>query len=185
MSIRRVRLVALGALALPLVALGADDPPQTITVRGITFDAPKAWASSKPSSQMRLAQLKAPAAKGDAEPAELVLFAFPGGAGGVEANVRRWQQQFQDKDGNPPKIDTEKRKGKNVDVTVVETAGRYVAAVTPGSPETLDKPNFRLLGAIVQTPDVAYFFKMVGPDKTMTDAKPAFDALVKSIKVEE
>ena len=68
-------------------------------------------------------------------------------------------------------------------MTFAETAGRYVAAVTPGSPEKNDKPDWRLLGAIVQTADTGYYFKMVGPEKTMKAAKPAFEAMIKSIAV--
>ena len=183
---RSSRPAALGVVALALAALGADDEkPQTIAARGLTFQAPAAWKSSRPTSQMRLAQLKVDPVAGDKDPAELVVFAFPGGAGSVDANIQRWQQQFQDDSGRPPRITTEKRRGKNVDVTFAEAAGRYVAAVQPGSPEKFDKPNYRLLGAIVQTPEVAYFLKMVGPDKTMTKAKPAFDELIKSIEVEK
>jgi hypothetical protein len=183
---RPLRLAAFGVVALALVALGADEKKtQTISARGLTFQAPASWKSSPPSNTMRLAQFKVDPAEGDKGSAELVVFVFPGGAGSVEANLDRWQQQFQDENGRPPKITTEKRKGKNVDVIFVETAGRYVAAVTPGSREKNDKPNYRLLGAIVQTPGAAYYLKMVGPDKTMTKAKPAFDDLIKSIEVEK
>jgi hypothetical protein len=178
------RGVALGAIAVAVAALGADPPTQTIDAGGLTFQAPSSWKSSRPSSLMRRAQLAVPAAPGDGEPAELVVFAFPGGAGSVQQNVARWQQQFEDPSGNPPKITTETRRGQNVDVTVVECAGRYIAAVQPGSPERFDKPDYRMLAAIVQTPEVAYFLKMVGPDKTVKAAKPAFDDLCKSITVQ-
>ena len=56
---------------------------------------------------------------------------------------------------------------------------------TPGSSKVLDKPNFRLLGAIVQTGTTGYFLKMIGPDKTMIAARPGFDQLIASIKVSE
>ncbi|HEX8198995.1 MAG TPA: hypothetical protein VF590_00805 [Isosphaeraceae bacterium] len=173
----------LGAVAATVVALGADAPPQTIDAGGLTFQAPGSWKSSRPSSFMRRAQLAVPPAQGAGESAELVVFAFPGGAGTVQQNVARWQQQFEDPSGKPPRITSEARRGKNVDVTVVECAGRYVAAVQPGSPERLDKPDYRMLAAIVQTPEVAYFLKMVGPDATVKAAKPAFDDLCKSITV--
>jgi hypothetical protein len=176
--------LALGVLAVVASAFGADAPTKTIEAGGIKFEVPETWKSSPPASQMRLAQLAVGPAKGDSEPAELVIFAFPGGAGSVEANLERWQQQFLDKEGNPPKITTEKRKGANVDVTYAECSGRYVAAMQPGSPKKYDKPNYRLLGAIVQTPQVGYFLKMVGPDATMKEAKPAFDGLIRSIKVD-
>ncbi|HEV3166706.1 MAG TPA: hypothetical protein VGZ22_21955 [Isosphaeraceae bacterium] len=176
-------VMAASIAMLALVCLAADEPKQTIDAKGLSFDVPKTWKSSTPSSSMRAAQLNVDPAEGDTEPAELVLFVFPGGAGGVDANVKRWQEQFKDKDGKPPKVTRETRKGKNTDVTYVEVAGRYVAAVRPGSPQTLNKPDFRLMGAIVETPDSGYFLKMVGPEKTMKAAKPAFDNLIASIRV--
>jgi len=132
---------------------------------------------------MRRAQLSVEPAAGDDAPAELVVFAFPGGGGGVEANVKRWQEQFRDESGRPPKVESKVVKGKNVDVTRVETSGRYVAPVVPGSPETHNKPNYRLLGGIVQAGEIGYFIRMVGPEKTMTSARPAFDELLASITV--
>jgi hypothetical protein len=177
------RRFGLGTIALVVLGLGADAPPQTIDAGGLTFQAPAAWKSTKPSSTMRRAQLKVDPVEGDTDPAELVVFAFPGNAGGVQANLQRWQDQFLDKDGKPPRIESKTVKGKNTDVVRAETAGRYVASKFPGSPEHYDKPDYRLLGAIVMTEDTGYFLRMLGPDRTMVAARPAFDELLGSIKV--
>ena len=176
--------IGLAALLLAATALGADGGKRTIDAGGLTFEVPEAWESQRPASSMRRAQVVVKPAEGDADPAELTVFAFPGGAGTVEANVARWRDQFQDESGKAPPIKSDTRKGKNTDVTFVEVAGRYVAAVMPGAPQRNDKPNYRLLGAIVQTPQAAFFLKMVGPDATMKAAKPAFDELIASMKVE-
>jgi len=181
----RIRGLCLGAIATMWIAIGADAPPQTIDAGGMTFQAPASWKSSKPSSTMRRAQLKVDPAEGDPEPAELVVFAFPGGAGTVEDNVSRWQGQFKDKDGKLPKVESKTIKGKNVEVIRVETGGNFVAPEFPGSPKLMNKPDFHLLGAIVQTPSTGYFFKMIGPDKTMAAAEADFDRLITSIVVEE
>ena len=42
-----------------------------------------------------------------------------------------------------------------------------------------------MLVAIVPTARVAYYLKMVGPDKTMTSLKPTFEALIASLEVKE
>lgn len=160
-----------------------QDKPQTINGGGITFDVPAGWKSSRPASSMRRAQLAIPPAAGDKEAGEVVLFAFPGGAGSVEANIERWAGQFRDSSDAPPKAVTKKEKGKNTDVTRVEVAGRYVAPLMPGSRESVDKPNFKLVGAIVVTPDVSYFLKAVGPEATMKAAAKDFDALIASMKL--
>ena len=179
----QIRNFRLGAIAATLLAIGADAPPQTIDAGGMTFQAPASWKSSKPSMTMRRAQLKVDPAQGDPEAAELVVFAFPGGAGTVEDNVNRWQGQFKDKDGKPPRVERKTIKGKNVEVFRVETGGHFVAPEFPGSPKLMNKPDFHLLGAIVQTPSTGYFLKMIGPDKTMAAAEAGFDSLISSITV--
>jgi len=179
-----VRRFVLGAVAIVLgaPAFGADAPTQTIDVGGLTFQVPGDWKSSPPSSTMRKAELKIAPAEGDKEPAELVVFAFPGGAGSVEANIKRWQSQFKDADGQPPRVESKPVKGKNVDVTRVEIAGHYFPMTFPGQPKQVDRPNYRLLGAIVQTGTMGFFLKMVGPDKTMQAARDDFDQLIASIE---
>lgn len=133
---------------------------------------------------MRRAELTAQPIEGDDYPAELIVFAFPGGAGTVEANIKRWQNLFKDDEGNPPSIETRNVKGKNVEVTRAETHGEYHPAQFGGRPEPVRK-GARLLGAIVMAGDVSYYIRMVGPDKTMKKLTPEFDEMLKSIKVGE
>src|SRR4051812_22924620 len=126
---------ALGGVAALLAAstaFGADEKTQTVDGKGITFEAPPSWKQEPPESEMRRAQLKIKSEKSDDPSAELILFAFPGGAGGVDANVERWQRMFRDKDGNPPKVEVKTLKGKNVDVNRVEMAGNYTPMTFPG-----------------------------------------------------
>jgi hypothetical protein len=178
----KARMVSLLFSGLVVALVGADKPTKTIDAGGLTFKVPDSWKSSPPSSQMRRAEIKVDPIKGDDFAAELVVFAFPGGAGSVEANVQRWRNQFKDKDGNPPKIESKTVKGKNVEVTRVETAGHYFPTRFPGRPAEPDRPEARLLGAIVITDKVGYFLKMVGPDKTMTSIRPEFDAMIETIE---
>jgi len=167
-----------------VTATAADDAPQTIKAGAVSFKAPAAWKSEKPSNGMRVAQVKVPAVAGDAEPAELAVTAFPGGAGGLEANIKRWESQFVDAEKNTPKAKVDQRKGINVDVTRVEVAGRFVAAMMPGQPGKNDKPNYRLLGAIVATKEATYYFKLTGPDKTVLAASKGFDGLIESMTLD-
>ncbi|MCA1686090.1 MAG: hypothetical protein LC745_08920 [Planctomycetia bacterium] len=183
---RLATALGVATLLAAAVASGADDKKtQTIDGRGITFDAPSSWKQESPQSEMRRAQLKVEAAKGDDRGAEVVLFAFPGGGGGVDANVARWQESFSDKDGNPPKVDVKTVKGKNVDVNRVEIAGKYNPKTFPGQKKQEGGENYRLLGAIVLTTENGYFLRMVGPEKTVAGARDDFDKLIASIKVDE
>jgi hypothetical protein len=181
---RRGMGLSLGLVAIAVLSVRADEPKQTIDAKGLTFEAPKAWKSSPPTNQMRRAELKADPIEGDGYPAELIVFAFPGGAGSVEANIERWQKLFTDDQGNPPKIETQKVKGKNVEVVRAETHGDYHPA-SFGGPQQPVRKGARLLGAIVVAGDTGYFLRMVGPDKTMKKLTPDFDEMLKSIKAGE
>jgi hypothetical protein len=174
----------MASLALGLLAIAADDSKQKIDAKGIKFEAPASWKSTPPSSEIRVAVLKADPADGDDYAAELVVTAFRGGAGGVEANIKRWQGMFKDKDGNLPAAETKTVKGKNNEITRVETSGDYHPAQFPGARPEPDRPNARLFGAIVMTDEMGYYLRMVGPNKTMNKLRPDFDALLASIEVE-
>jgi hypothetical protein len=179
---------ALGSLILLLGAaalgLGADAPTQVVDAGGLKFQAPAAWKQAA-ATGMRKAQLKIEPVKGDEEGADLIVFAFPGGAGSVDANVQRWQSTFKDKDGKPPKVDVKTVKGQNVEATRVEIAGHYYPSAFPGQPKQPDRDNYRLLGAIVLTDTNSYFLRLVGPDKTVTAVRPDFDKLISSFKVSD
>jgi hypothetical protein len=182
-----------GAFAFAILALGAalpmaradDAKTQDVDAGGLTFQAPASWKQSPPQTSMRRAQFKIEPAKGDGDPAELVVFGFPGGAGTVDANVARWQEMFRDKDGNPPKVDVKTVKGKNLDVNRVEISGHYFPSQFPGQAKQPDKENYRLLGAIAITEKTGYFFRLVGPDKTVAALRDDFDKMITTIKKAE
>jgi hypothetical protein len=174
------------AVALPASAQdekargkGKAEKTRKVEVEGVSFEVPEGWASKKPSTAMQKEVIEVPAADGDSEPARLVLYVFPGGAGTVEANVERWQNQFKDEDGQAAEAETAKVEGDGVEVTRVEVAGTYKDPFAPGGPNE----DYRLLGAILTTDTAGYFFKMVGPDKTMKGAEAGFDAMIKSLKL--
>jgi hypothetical protein len=180
----RMFLPTFGVLATAFFLMGADEPKQTIDAKGLKFEAPKTWKSTPPTKQSRRAELKVEPTEGDDYPAELIVSAFPGAAGSVEANLERWQNFFKDEDGKSPKIESKKVQAKNVEVTQAETSGHYYPASFGGAKEP-DRPGARLLGVIVTGEKYSYYIRMVGPDKTMKKLKDDFDEMVKSIKLEE
>ncbi len=142
----------------------------------IGYEAPKAWENVPNANTMRKATYKIPRAAGDTEDAELTVSAA---AGGVDANIKRWSSQF----GNA-EAKTEVRKPNGLEVTVVEIKGTFSSGgmgMMMGAPAT-PKEKFMLLGAVVDGPDRQHFFKMTGPEKTVTAAKKDFDAFVASFR---
>lgn len=153
---------------------GGATPPANAAAAGpdeIAWEAPKTWVSVPNTNTMRKATYKIPKVDGDSEDAELTVSAA---AGGVEQNVKRWAGQF----GNAePK--TEQRSPNGLKVTLVEIKGTYASGGMMGAPAT-PKDKFMLLGAVVDGGDRQHFFKMTGPEKTVTAAKKDFDAFVAS-----
>ncbi|WP_337173802.1 hypothetical protein [Paludisphaera sp.] len=170
-------------LGADLHAQEAKTETQTIEARGLKLQVPATWEKVGSTSQMRAAQLKVKPAEGDDYPAEMVVFVFPGGAGGVDDNINRWRNMFKDEDGKAPKMETRKVASKSGEATRCETSGHYHPSRFPGLPAEPDRPGARLLGAILLTDDAGYFIRMVGPDKTMKGLADDFDAMVKSLEV--
>lgn len=150
--------------AAPAAAAGPEE---------IAWDAPSSWQSVPNANTMRKATYKIPKVAGDAEDAELTVTSA---GGGVDANVKRWSGQF----GNA-EAKTEQRKPNGLDVTVVEIKGTYASGGMMGGPAT-PKEGFMLLGAVVEGGDRLHFFKMTGPEKTVSAAKKDFDAFVASFR---
>lgn len=170
----------------PAAAPTSPGPEGKLTVDAgeIAFDIPNAWKSVPPASMMRKAQVAIPKAEGDPEDAEISISFFPGGGGGVDANVSRWLGQFETADGKPVN-DTAKKeqlKAGALEVTLVDIAGTMKASGMPGMGPTEDKKNWHMLGGIVVTPAGPWFFKATGPEKTVVAQRDAFKALLSSVK---
>ena len=151
----------------------------------LTYTAPDGWVSEAPKSRMRLAQYRLPGQEGAGD-AELAVFVFPGTGGSVNANLERWYGQFKQPDGadSGEKADVQKKKVNGLDVTIVYVTGTYLQSASPmmmGGPVN-EVPESAMLAAIVETGKDPWFFKAVGPQKTIDYWRPSFDTFVQSFK---
>ena len=152
-------------------------------VGAVGFKAPAAWKRQSPASTMRRIQYEIPAVPGDREPATFAVFYFGEGEGGrPAANVARWRSQFSE----PPLDFTPEIAGMEVDhlkVTTVHFQGTYREQMAAEAAEA--KKNYAMLGAIIEGPEGPVFFKLTGPRATVLSARPAFDAIVHSLRQAE
>jgi hypothetical protein len=95
----------------------------------------------------------------------------------VDANVQRWSGQFKEK----PTAKRERRTAGGLDVTLVDIRGTYLNPGGRAMESRGEKPDYRLLGAIVEAPGGQVFFKLTGPAATVAAAEAAFDSLLASI----
>lgn len=152
----------------PVEGNGATPPPlaQAPSAEStIAWKVPAKWQVVPNASTMRLATYRVGA---DAE------MAVSQAGGAIDANVERWIAQFGPEAKKNSKVTTKKVAG--LDVTIVEVEGNYGGSMGAGA-----KEGWALLGAIVATPGMPHFFKLLGPAKTVKAARPELDELVSSI----
>ncbi|MBI1899171.1 MAG: hypothetical protein HYS04_21940 [Acidobacteria bacterium] len=167
-------ILALAASAAPAFAAAAG---------GLEWTAPATW-KAQPERPMRAATYAVPRAPGDREDGECAVFYFgPGQGGGVDANIKRWIGQFDAPGGGAADRLAKISRGtvNGLPVTRIDLAGTYKPSGGPMMQAGAPKPGYRLLGAIVEGPQGAVFFKFTGPEKTVAAQKGAFDALLKSV----
>ena len=176
--------LATGYLLLATALLAQAPKGTPGAAAGVKWVAPARWGSEAPRP-MRVATYRIPPAADDSEAGECGVFFFgTGQGGGVDANVKRWVDQFQQPDGKPivvPK--TAKQQISGLSVTTVDVSGTYTGAGGPMGPK-VSKPGYRLLGAIVEAPNGGVFFKLTGPAKTVAAAEKEFQALLRSLRKE-
>jgi len=182
--------VPAGSPSMPQASGGADphagmasDPHAGMAFVSPSFDAQPGWVEETPSSGMRKKQFRLPG-EGDAEDAELAVFHFPGSGGDAESNIARWCGQFAPIDGRPAReaaeVTTEDRDGMRL--TFVDLTGRYVAETTPGSGVRVDKPDTRLLAAVIECSGGPYFVKLVGPADTVEHWKASYQSFLADLR---
>lgn len=150
---------------------GKDDKKkaeETVDVKIADLDlkVPKSWKQSDAPRAMRLATFEIPAAEGDKEKGELAVSSFPGGGGGVDANISRWVGQFS-AEGREAAVHQGKV-GKN-EYFLVNISGTF--GKTSGPPfasKTTPTPGQRMIGVILNMEGKnVYFLKLTGPDATV------------------
>jgi hypothetical protein len=158
-------------------------PDGRSTLGPFSVAVPADWVEKPITSSMRTAHFALPGAAGEAE---LIVYYFgESGAGGVQDNLDRWLGQFQRPDGKPVKdaAKIEKVKYAGQEATVVSVSGRYVTTTMPGGGDPIDKTDQSLVGAIVESPKGPYYFKLVGPKKTVDVQGPKLRAMLASMKL--
>ena len=180
-AMRIPTLLVLSALVCLLVLPHSATAQQS----SLKFTVPAGWIDEERTSSMRVAQYKLPKAATDTEDASLVLYYFgPGQGGSTAANVERWIGQVKQEDGSASR---DKAKEENIEVNglkvvTLDVSGTYVAETAPGSGQFLNKPGYRLRGAVVETPKGSYFLKLVGPEKTVAHWNESFLSYLRSFE---
>ena len=98
--------------------------------------------------------------------------------GGVEANLERWQGQFQPgpNDASPERTTVTV---DGVEATIIELHGTFTDGFRGGEPQA----SWAMLGAIIPTGPANFFLKLTGPQATISDHRDEFRAMVTSARL--
>ena len=147
-------------------------------IGNLLANVPDSWKGIRPSSSLRLMEFRLGLVTDDAT---LAIFKNIGGS--IDDNLERWSGQFgyllSDSEVN---IRTENING--MQVSIISIIGTYTNRMAFSKP-TQPKQNYRLLGAIVDTRDGLYYFKLTGPNTVITGKIEEFTRFIKSLRYDE
>lgn len=150
------------------VGKGEKKAEETVDVKiaDLELKVPKSWKQSDAPRTMRLATFEVPAAQGDKESGELAISSFPGGGGGVDANISRWVGQFA---AEGREVEIHQGKAGENDYFLVNISGTYnKSSGPPFASKTTPTPGQRMIGVILNIKGQnVYFLKLTGPDATV------------------
>ena len=164
-------------------ALAADDAKtgNSITIGpDLTMTVPAEWTRKTPRVRIVEHEFAIPAAQEDKEEGRMTVMAA---GGSVDANVQRWLGQFSQPDGSSTgdKAKVEKKQVAGQEVTLVDVTGTYRDSRGPFAP-AVERPGYRMLGAVIPTSRGTYFVKFYGPQKTVAAHEKPFIKMIEGIE---
>jgi hypothetical protein len=168
------------AICIAVGSLHAQEPPaakgKVLDLGKYKITTPGAWKQQQPKSGIVMYEFASPASEGDKTDGRMTVMAA---GGSVEANIERWYNQFSQPDGGSTKerAKVEKRTIAGREVHLVDLHGTYREQFGAN----VELPNYRMLAAIVVTPEANFFIKFYGPRKTITANEKPFKEMVESL----
>lgn len=152
-----------------------------IRIGELTAMVDEGWIQEAPSSSMRLTQFRLPASEQGIDDAELAIFSSIGGS--VQDNLSRWFDQFSQPDGSDSqeKARVQEFSVNEMSTTIADLTGTFTGGGMPMS-QTVEKKDYRLLAAIVVGASDVYFFKLVGPEKTVERWATSFGEFIGDLR---
>ena len=156
---------------------GTDSSTQA-RFAGFQAPIPASWTLQPEPRQFRAATFVVPA-QGDGDQGELAIFA--GIRGSDEANIDRWEGQFQESTGGPGQAIVDPMPDAPFPTVLVELRGKYQGM---GMPSPRDGMAF--LAAIVRAPGREILhIRLTGPEATVDAAREDWLAFVGGLSIVE
>jgi hypothetical protein len=146
-----------------------------VRVEPLTFTAPATWKRTKPRSSLVQAEFALLHTDKDSADGRLTVSVVNGS---VKDNVDRWKGQFV---GTIDKPKQEERDIHGAKATLVDFTGTFGDQAGMMGP-VVNRPNYRMIAAIIPISDQLYVVKAVGPQQTMAAHVEAITSFVNSLR---
>ena len=152
-----------------------------IRIGELTATVDEGWIQEAPSSSMRLTQFRLPASERGIDDAELAVFSSIGGS--IQDNLSRWFGQFIQPDGSDSKekARVQEFSVNELSITIADLTGTFTGGGMPVS-QPVEKKDYRLLAAIAVGASDVYYFKLVGPEKTVERWATSFGEFIGDLR---
>lgn len=171
-----------GKAEQPAPSASADTMGGPIQLLEYVAQAPPGWRASPPKTSMRLAQFETRPSLQDSVGAQVVVYYFGADEGGsVQANIARWQSQFEAPGGGAARAKVAQLEDTAFPTTLVTLEGAYARSVGMGGDIAAAVPGQMLVAAIAATPRGNIHFQLFGPINTVRAQEKAFLAFVRSL----
>ena len=155
-------------------------------VGNLKFIIPSKWKIEPVESPARGGQWRIPPLRPDGEGGRVFAFYFgPGVGGSPQDNIEAWIGTMFNVDGHPAAEKVKQHQANGLKITQVVLFGTYNQVVSlPGVPPVA-KPNYGLLGAVIENPQGNIYWRFTGPEPLVTANLPLFDKLIDSLKPQD
>ncbi|MDP6907813.1 MAG: hypothetical protein QGG43_03100 [Candidatus Marinimicrobia bacterium] len=148
-------------------------------VKNISYKLPDGWNSSTSDKQFRLLEVSLDTNE------DFSVVVFNNIQGTADQNLNRWIDQFKKDDSFDRENIIVKRDSLDSKyVTSIEMYGTYEVPRMGNNTLPVEvKPNYGLLGGVVEFPNSLYFIKAVGNDELIKENSASFNEFLYSIEL--
>ena len=144
---------------------------------------PKSFKKVEPKFRMIDVEMSVPTEVKDQDNGRITIM---GAGGSIDQNIERWEGQFAQADGSAAEAETTEKEVAEQKVTFVDIEGTYFHRPVPVRPDTIEKKDYRMLAAIIETEGMGnYFVKFYANKKTVDKHEKAFKAMIESLTIKK
>ena len=153
-------------------------------VGNLSFTIPSRWQIQVVESPARGGEWRVPPLRGQGDAGEVVVFYFgPGAGGAARENIEAWIGTMFSAGGHPADKQWQYQAG-GFTISQVVIFGTYNQVVSsPGIPP-VPRPNYGLLGTVIDNPAGNIYWRLTGPEALVTATLPLFNKMIESVKIQ-